>query len=56
MGGLIKNPDEYNDPPRPFLEHIQALRSCLISALLSWVACCILVGVFSPMVDRKSVV
>ena len=48
MGGLIKNPDEYNDPPRPFFEHIVALRSCLIWALLSWVLCCIFVGVFSP--------
>ena len=50
MGGLIKNPDEYNDPPRPFMEHIIALRSCIICALLSWVFCCILVGVFSPKV------
>ena len=50
MGGLIKNPDEYNDPPRPFFEHIVALRSCLIWALLSWVICCIFVGVFSPTV------
>ena len=50
MGGLIKNPDEYNDPPRPFFEHIVALRSCLIWALLSWVLCCIFVGVVSPTV------
>ena len=50
MGGLIKNPDEYNDPPRPFFEHIVALRSCLIWALLSWVLCCIFTGVFSPTV------
>lgn len=50
MGGILKNPDEYNDPPRPFMEHIVALRSCLIWALLSWVLCCIFVGVFSPTV------
>ena len=50
MAGLINNPDEYNDPPRPFFEHIVALRSCLIWALLSWVLCCIFVGVFSPTV------
>ena len=50
MGPIIKNPDEYNDPPRPFLEHIVALRSCLINAVLSWAACCIVVGVFSPTV------
>ena len=50
MSGFIKNPDEYNDPPRPFMEHIVALRSCIICALLSWVVCCIFVGVFSPTV------
>ena len=50
MGELIKNPDEYNDPPRPFFEHIVALRSCLISAVLSWAICCVVVGVFSPTV------
>ena len=50
MGPIIKNPDEYNDPPRPFFEHIVALRSCLINALLAWTACCILAGVFSPNV------
>ena len=52
MGSFIKNPDAYNDPPRPFLEHIQALRSCLINALLAWVSCCIVAGVFSPTVLR----
>ncbi len=50
MGPLIKNPDAYNDPPRPFLEHIQALRSCLINAMLSWVICCIVAGVFSQAI------
>ena len=50
MAEFIKNPDEYNDPPRPFFEHIVALRSCLINAVLSWAVCCIFVGVFSPTV------
>ena len=50
MGGLIKNPDEYNDPPRPFFEHIVALRSCLIHSMEAWVVCCILAGVFSTEV------
>ena len=50
MRPLIKNPDEYNDPPRPFFEHIVALRACLIQAVLAWVVCCIVVGVFSPLV------
>lgn len=47
---MIKNPDEYNDPPRPFFEHIVALRSCLINAVLAWALCCIFSGVFSPTV------
>lgn len=47
---LINNPDEYNDPPRPFFEHIVALRSCLMSAAIAWVTCCIVAGVFSPCV------
>ena len=50
MRPLLKNPDEYNDPPRPFFEHIVALRACLINAVLAWTACCIVVGVFSPTV------
>ena len=50
MRPLLKNPDEYNDPPRPFFEHIVALRECLIHAVLAWAICCILVGVFSPSV------
>ena len=50
MRPLIKNPDEYNDPPRPFFELIVALRACLIHAVLAWAVCCIVVGVFSPLV------
>jgi len=48
--GIIKDPDAYNDPPRPFFEHIVALRSCIMNAAISWVICCIIVGVFSPTV------
>lgn len=48
--GLIKNPDAYDDPPRPFFEHIVALRSCIMHAAIAWVVCCIIVGVFSPTV------
>ena len=50
MRPLLTNPDEYNDPPRPFFEHIVALRQCLIHAVLAWATCCIVVGVFSPSV------
>ena len=32
---LIKNPDERNDPPRPLLEHLMALRDMLVFARAS---------------------
>lgn len=47
---LIKNGDEVNDPPRPFMEHIVALRDCLIHSVLAWAICCVVAGVFSPNV------
>lgn len=50
MRPLLKNPDEYNDPPRPFLEHIVALRACLINAVIAWALSCLVVGIFSPHV------
>ncbi|MCL1920659.1 MAG: twin-arginine translocase subunit TatC [Kiritimatiellaeota bacterium] len=30
--------DEYNDPPRPFLEHLLELRACLINCATAWLA------------------
>ncbi len=50
MRPLLKNPDEVNDPPRPFFEHIVALRSCIMNATLAWVVCSIIAGVFSPKI------
>lgn len=47
---VLKNPDESNDPPRPFMEHLIALRECLINAMIAWTICCIVAGVFSPNV------
>jgi len=47
---LLSDPDAVNDPPRPFFEHIVALRSCIMNAGLAWVICCIVAGVFSPNV------
>lgn len=49
---LLKNPDEVNDPPRPFFEHIVALRASLINAGVSWLICCIVAAVFSPSILR----
>ena len=50
MRPLLSNPDEYNDPPRPFFEHIVALRSCLMNAAIAWVLSCIAAGVCAPQV------
>ena len=36
---LLKNPDERNDPPRPLIEHLMALRDMLIFAGVAWVVC-----------------
>ena len=47
---ILKNPDEVNDPPRPFLEHIIALRTSLIRAAASWLICCVVAGCVSPHV------
>ena len=35
---LIKNPDERNDPPRPLLEHLLALRDMIVFGAVAWVA------------------
>ena len=47
---LLKNPDERNDPPRPLMEHLMALRDMLVFAAVSWLVCAVLAGAFSPWV------
>ncbi|MDY3229593.1 MAG: twin-arginine translocase subunit TatC [Kiritimatiellia bacterium] len=47
---LIKNPDERNDPPKPLLEHLMALRDMLIFGATAWALCVIIAGVFSPYI------
>lgn len=47
---LIKDPDRRNDPPRPLLEHLMALRDMLIFAAVAWVACVIVCGCFSQQI------
>ena len=44
---ILKNPDEINDPPRPVMEHIVALRTCILHSVAAWVVCAILSGIFS---------
>lgn len=47
---LIKNPDERNDPPKPLLEHLLALRDMLVFAAVSWAIGVIVVGCFAPRI------
>ena len=47
---LLKNPDARNDPPRPLLEHLLALRDMIVFAAVSWVVCAVVAGVFSPTI------
>ena len=47
---ILKDPDAVNDPPRPFFEHIVALRQCLVNAATAWALSCVVAGIFSPQV------
>lgn len=44
--------DDYNDPPRPFLEHLIDLRDCVVRCLVAWAFCVIAVIPFAPAVTR----
>ena len=47
---LIKNPDERNDPPRPLLEHLMALRDMLVFGAGAWAICATIAGVCTPWI------
>ena len=47
---LIKNPDARNDPRKPLLEHLLALRDMLVFSAVAWAVCVIVAGVLSPQV------
>ena len=47
----MSNLDERNDPPRPFMEHLYALRDSVIGMAVSWVLCAIVAGIFSPRIN-----
>ena len=49
---IINNPDERNDPPKPLLEHLLALRDMFIYAATSWVLCAIVAGVCTPWIRQ----
>lgn len=44
--------DEYNDPPRPFMEHLIDLRNCVIHCALSWIICVAAIVPFAPTITR----
>ena len=48
---IIKNPDERNDPPKPLMEHLLALRDTLISATLAWYICVVLAACFANYIS-----
>ena len=47
---LIKNPDERNDPPRPLLEHLLALRDMNVFGAVAWVACATICAICTPWI------
>ena len=47
---LLKNPDARNDPPRPLLEHLLALRDMIVFAAVAWVVCAAVAAAFSPYI------
>jgi len=47
-----KEGEEYNDPPRPFLEHLLDLRDCVIKCAISWVVCSLIIVPFIPKIMK----
>ena len=47
---LIKNPDGRNDPPRPLLEHLMALRDMIVFGAGAWAICATIAGVCTPWI------
>ena len=42
--------DEYNDPPRPFLEHLIDLRNCMLQCAVAWIICEIVIIPLAPAI------
>ena len=47
---LIKDPDKRDDPPRPLLEHLFALRDMIVFGAVAWAICVVIACIFSPFV------
>jgi sec-independent protein translocase protein TatC len=44
--------DDYNDPPRPFIEHLLDLRNCVVHCAITWLLCEIVIVPFAPAITR----
>ena len=44
--------DEYNDPARPFIEHLIDLRNCVVHCAIAWGLCEIAIVPFAPAITR----
>ena len=49
---LNRQADDYNDPPRPFMEHLIDLRDCVIKCAISWMISVALIVPFAPTITR----
>ena len=47
---LIQNPDARNDPPRPLMEHLLALRDMIVFGAVSWAVCATVAGCCTPWI------
>ena len=47
---ILKNPEARNDPPRPLLEHLMALRDMIVFGAVAWAVCVILCGACSKFI------
>lgn len=47
---FVKDPDHRDDPPRPLLEHLLALRDMFVFGALSWAGGVIVAGAFAPQI------
>lgn len=47
---MIKDPDARNDPPRPLIEHLIAVRDMLVFGAVAWALSFVVACVFAPQV------
>ena len=47
---FLKDPDKRDDPPRPLLEHLMALRDMIVFGAVAWAVCVVISCILSPCV------